>query len=154
MAMLAKSEDESKSVYEIAETATIVYSNEFIDTLITINSSGLQWWFKNGEKYSLADQLDAHFDLKNYNIADARKLGEDWFFTLFDQNLNSSPEEKPIVSVQIEPSTKIVPSFIDQHKKDAHTEHCCADHKVCVYKNPKCTVVSGYKKPSYSCKCI
>lgn len=165
---------EYKSIFQIVEEGTIVFSNADIDCIISLTASGLKWWFLcNDGKYSLAETLHAHHDLKRVSIPYARKLANDWFeyeFAEFNKKFNGGtplqivdPKEKrsadPIKPEKPAKSTvtgliEIDPKIKPQ-KKDAHTEHCCIIHKFCKYDKPlKCTVLTPpYKKQSYVCRC-
>lgn len=153
-----QSQQINKTVVDITEFTTIVYANDDIDTLITINANGLQWWFKdeNG-KYDLVDTFFCRIDLSTATLAEARQLGENWFLS----SLGADIDEPTTVAVSVatrspivykrEELKRVVPGY--RQVKDAHTEHCCIEHKCCFYNSSRCSVVLGKKKPSYPCRC-
>jgi hypothetical protein len=162
-----------KTIYQIAFTETVVFSCAEIDTLITFSGSGLRWWMSadNGE-FMLVDTLDVNNDLSRAPIAYARKLASDWFNHSMTKAADGSTEEETPLSnaynttpvnrnytpvrnvVKVEKNFPVVePMWVDEDKRDAHTEHCCLTHRFCFYGNSKCSVVLGKKKPSYSCRC-
>jgi hypothetical protein len=148
------SQQVDKSIVEITEYATIVYANADIDTLITINGNGLQWWFKGeNNNYDLVDSFQVRIDLNKATIADARQLAEDWFLTSLGEETDT-PSEPMTTVPSVHNNTelkKVVPGY--RQTKDAHTEHCCLEHRHCYFNNSNCSVVLGKKKPSYPCRC-
>lgn len=160
-----------KSIFEIAAEETIVFSSFETDTIISFSSSGLKWWFLSEDnKFMLADALEAPNDLSRAPITYCRKLASDWFdweISNFDSRLNDENTETPQSTNDNSSCNSSVSSFafsekkfpsveppeLDAEKRDVHTEHCCAKHHKCKYGNSKCTVISGKKKPSYSCNC-
>lgn len=163
-----------KTIYQIAFLETIVFSCATADTLITFSGSGLRWWMSaNNNEFMLVDTLDVHNDLSRAPIAYARKLASDWFNYSLNkvEDDESSPDiatRYPVgnsttvnqnytpVRIPAQPEKNfpaVEPRWVDEDKKDAHTEHCCATHRHCFYGNKKCSVVSGKKTPSYPCRC-
>lgn len=166
-------DDVEKTVFEIMADGVIVYANSDVETLISLTSGSICWWFMgdNG-KFTCTDRLYVHNDFKRVTIEDARKLAADWFEEEMGDTFFEDPENDPSFKEvrtpdslvaewgsyisrvpAVAPLRLVVPPFIDADKKDAHTEHCCAEHKRCKYQNKKCTVTSGRKKPSYPCNC-
>ncbi len=177
----------NKTIFQLADEGTVVFSNSDIDVLITINGSSLNWWYlEHGENtYYLYDSLYVNSDLKILSISAARKLAKDWFdeevkvysmgavapAILSHTNSHGMLECEPPLECKLEEDmskkkhhnkiknkidlmvNKIYPLYIFANKKDAHTEHCCFEHKYCLYGNKKCSVILGKKKPSYQCKC-
>lgn len=169
---LAETPKETKTIFEILEKETIVFGNDVIDTVITINSTGYCWWFRNTDgTFTLTDVLYASYDLKRVDIDFARREAENWFKhalgefvedesegtavsdRIAEENANSGVYRNPQKKSEVNELPLVEPRFIDQDKKDAHTEHCCAEHSRCMYNNKKCSVVIGRKKPSYPCRC-
>lgn len=147
---LESSSKSEKTIFEIVETSTVVFSDGDIETLITIDSSGYTWWYKaDSGNYLSADFLAVSNDLKRIDIVHARKTASDWFnweLGLFVEKMceaTTSDVAPPLVE----------PGFADDNKKDAHTEHCCIVHRFCLYNSKKCSVLSGRKKQSYACRC-
>lgn len=152
-----------RSIFQIANESTIVFSAPDADTLISINSSGLYWWFAIDDgKYYLTDSLYVNHNLHIISINYAKKLAEDWFESSLNESVGDNENDDSDCSITTEYSIiadsvneipKVEPPFLNSDKKDAHTEHCCIDHNRCKFNNKNCTVVSGRKKQSYPCKC-
>jgi len=162
-----------RSIFEITSKETIVFACQDTDTIISLTTSGLNWWYlvDNGN-FVLADKLDAYIDMHRAPISYVRQLAEDWFlheleeFTGDTSVVKSSSTPMPSATVACKVNDTIPvnvsernfplvePLYLDHDKKDAHTEHCCAKHRCCKFKNSKCTVVSGMKKQTYPCRCL
>ena len=156
-----------KTIFDVVAHGSILFADPILDTVITANSSGLYWWCIGSDgKFYLADKMETYLDLKRMPVEFAKKLAQDWY----DHSVGTwSVGTATSVSEQVEARNPrprrerqtttgktirlIEPGFVDDDKRDAHTEHCCKEHKTCYYSSDKCTVAFGRKKATYPCTC-